>query len=197
MMDAEAGMTRSGTQTGRIWIAAMLAVLLVAIGFWQLLDDGQQVTAEPPSVIGEPLLTASGGEPFAWTVTVSPGDGGQLCGHAVFGLEAEDSTGEPCSVVVGPDAVGNALFGSGGSMSRDGRRLLWGLVDPDVTEVVVELDDGRTETASIAVGGNRDDPDGLVALWAFATSGDVAARVARAEDGTEERIDSSSGPGDA
>ena len=173
------------------WIAGMIVAVVVAVvAFWQLGGDDQPVTPDPPTVTGAPLLTASGGEPFAWTVTVSPGQGGRLCGHAVFGLAAEDRTGQPCSVVVRPGAVGNELFGSGGSTSNAGRTLLWGLVDPAGIEVMVELDDGRTQTATVAVGGDRNAPDGVMALWAFATDGDVTARIARAEDGTEERIES-------
>lgn len=158
--------------------------------------EEQRAAAEPPTVTGSPVLTASGGVPFAWTVTVSPGEDGQLCGDAVFGMQAEDRTGQPCSVVVGPDAVGNELFGSGGSSTNpEGQTLVWGLVDPDVTEVVVELADGSTRTATVAVGGDRGDPDERVAVWAFATEGEVTARTARAEDGTEERLESSPMPG--
>ena len=153
-------------------------------------DEGT-AAAMPPTVTGSPVLTASGGVPFAWTVTVSPGEGGQLCGDAVFGMNAVDRTGQPCAVVVGPDAAGNELFGSGGSSTNpEGQKLVWGRVDPDVTEVVVELADGSTSVATVAVGGDRGDPDERLAVWAFATEGEITARIARAENGTEERLES-------
>lgn len=158
--------------------------------------EERRAAAEPTTVTGPPVLTASGGVPFAWTVTVSPGEDGQLCGDAAFGMQAEDQTGQPCSVMVGPDAVGNELFGSGGSSTNpEGQTLVWGLVDPDVNEVVVELADGSTSIATVAVGGDRGDPDERVAVWAFATEGEVTARTARAADGTEERLESSPMPG--
>jgi hypothetical protein len=158
--------------------------------------QAQQAAAAPPTVLGAPVLTASGGVPFAWTLTVSPGESGQLCGDAVFGMQAVDRTGQPCSVVVGPDAVGNELFGSGGSSTNpEGQMLVWGLVDLDVTEVVVELADGSTRAARVAVGGDRGDPGERVAVWAFATEGEVTARIARTQDGAEERIEFTPIPG--
>ena len=55
--------------------------------------------------------------------------------------------------------------------------------------------DGSTSIATIAVGGDRGDPGERVAVWAFATEGEVEARTARAEDGTEERLESWPMPG--
>ena len=190
-------MRQLASQTsGRLWLARIAGVATVLVGWafltiWQPhAGDDAPVTAGAPVVTGAPILTASGGDPFAWVVTVSPGEDGQLCAHGAFGPEAGDRTGEPCAVVVGPDEALHDVFGSGGSTSHEGRTLGWGLVDPDVTRVEVELADGSTEIATVAVGGKADDP-GRVALWAFATEGGIEATVARTGRGTVVRL----GPG--
>ncbi len=185
---------KSEAKTSMSWpaVVAMAVVPVVAaLALWQLFGSGGPSATDRLSVTGPPAIQASGGEPTPWIVSISPGEEGQLCAHGAFGQSAEDRTGQQCSVVVRPDAAGNDLFGSGGSMTHEGRTLVWGLVDPDVTQVEVELVDGSTEIATVAGGAMPNDPDARVALWAFATDGEVEATVARTEDGTEERLESS------
>ena len=123
-------------------------------------DVGEEDVGPPgrwPVITGAPAAAVSSEEPFPWTVSMSPGEGGRWCATTARGTtEPNDVTGQRCDQIATPDQQGDGDgFGTGGSQldatpGRPASGLSWGLAPVAADEVVVLFTDGTRRSAELA-----------------------------------------------